>query len=393
MADLAGRLEFLSPRDLLLLLGNRRSTGVLTLRQNEREKHLYIRDSAVVRASSQDPREYLGQILIHWGHLEDDAFHRAYDLHKAEGVPLADILVREKLVPEPIVLSAQERKIVETALDIYTWREGEFRFTIDSGLEREEGNKVFVPLGEVVRRGEERVREWRKIRADLPGGDVRLVLAGEGAPEAEPNTLDARIFRFLQQPKTVDELVLELHALEFLIYQRLWHLLRQGKILREDGVRTHAAAPAEPQPPVERREEAPQPAPKAEPAKEDGSPAELLAGARAAMEEGRLAEAVDLATRAVERSTTNEAVAFLRRAEKELVAQLRQKLLAQKTKPRVLLDRAQIRAMPLRPPERFLLGRMDGTRELASLLKVAPLREVDSLRLVQRLTDEGLIRY
>jgi hypothetical protein len=48
--------------------------------------------------------------------------------------------------------------------------------------------------------------------------------------------------------------------------------------------------------------------------------------------------------------------------------------------------------MQLSAPERYLLSRADGTRDLASIVQVSPLHELEALKLFQRLLDQGLVK-
>ena len=43
------------------------------------------------------------------------------------------------------------------------------------------------------------------------------------------------------------------------------------------------------------------------------------------------------------------------------------------------------------PEEKFLIGRINGVWDVASLVKISPLKEVDTLAVVKKLLDRGLI--
>lgn len=118
-----------------------------------------------------------------------------------------------------------------------------------------------------------------------------------------------------------------------------------------------------------------------------------LAAAKQALAAGDAGGAVELLERAAEKGRTPELVALLRTAEERLLVRLRAELLQGEPKPHLVVDREAVRRLPLTPPERYLLLRMDGKRPLEALLQVAPARQVDALRFIRRVLDEGLIRY
>lgn len=96
---------------------------------------------------------------------------------------------------------------------------------------------------------------------------------------------------------------------------------------------------------------------------------------------------------AAEKVPVADARALRKTAEERLLTRLRAELLQNHLKPVLSVERAAVREMPLSPPERYLLYRMDGIREIEDLLHVCPLRQVDALRLMKRLRGEGVLRY
>ncbi|HEY0838736.1 MAG TPA: hypothetical protein VGD74_00980, partial [Vulgatibacter sp.] len=117
-----------------------------------------------------------------------------------------------------------------------------------------------------------------------------------------------------------------------------------------------------------------------------------LEAARKALRAGAIEEAVEAARKALGVDASPEAVATLREAEAVLLEKLRAALVATPTKPRAAVELSKLRELPISPPARYLLTRMNGERELASILRVAPMREIDALEIVQRMMRDGWIR-
>ena len=72
MPQLHGHLGFMPCRDLFLYLGNRKMSGRLDVRRGGVRKSLSVEEGAATSAASNDPREYLGQVLINAGHLSEE---------------------------------------------------------------------------------------------------------------------------------------------------------------------------------------------------------------------------------------------------------------------------------------------------------------------------------
>jgi hypothetical protein len=48
--------------------------------------------------------------------------------------------------------------------------------------------------------------------------------------------------------------------------------------------------------------------------------------------------------------------------------------------------------MPLSARERYLLSRVDGTKDVASIIELSPFHELDALKLLNRFVDSGLVK-
>ncbi len=373
-------------RDLFRYLGNRRLSGTLTASRGGVEKKVVVHEGAAVSAASTDPREYLGQILINAGHLTEEQFRRAYQTQLETKVPLGQILSMIGLVPEEVVRKALSLKVRETALDLCDWRSGEFAFashapTLQGGIPHQ------VPLLELCQESESRSRAWVAIRRLLPTGEMFVEPVPGAAHTYVKGSAEARLLATIGGGRTIDEILGELHATEYSVYQRLYAMVQEGvlRAVRDlestrvpQGTQVEAWFPEE------------TPAPAREPPQ---SFAQLLERAHAALAEGSYAEAVELAARSLDRGANPAASELLQVAEGKLLLQLRAELLEKPRVPSLSVDKAQIKAMPLNPPARYLLSRMDGERELGSVVRISPLREVDALRLVKRFACDGLIRF
>ena len=59
-------------KDLIVYLANRLATGVLSLEREGTRKQVHLEDGRIVNASSNLPREYLGQFLINMGQITEE---------------------------------------------------------------------------------------------------------------------------------------------------------------------------------------------------------------------------------------------------------------------------------------------------------------------------------
>lgn len=372
MRGLSGDLATMPLKDLLVYLGNRKATGTLRFTRGQHEKEVQLREGEIVSASSNDPREYLGQFLINMGQLTEEQFHQAYQAQKESRILLGKILVMNGAVTEKALLSALSLKLRETLLSVVTWPEGEFHFDRERVPDASQKVELAIELLEVHREAEFRETAWSAIKAAFPSERARLEIDPTRSFEAPPpGSLDQRILELVSQGQRIEELILSLHATDFFVYQRLYALQRLGVI------RTVELEPGD------------EPLVGEQVMGDEASVVEILQHAERFLAEGAYAEAEALAQQAHAMAPSAQTEALLQAAGDGLAQGLRGML--NHGIPRLLVPPSKLKGLPLSAQERYLLSRVDGERTLASIISASPLHEDQALRLFKRFMDSGLI--
>jgi len=360
--------------DLLLYLGNRRATGYLVIEREGLNKKIELQDGSVINASSNQPREYLGQILINLGHLTEDQFTKAFETQKQTRVFLGKILAMIGLVSQEVVLDALNLKFRETVLEALHWPDGVFAFDPTPLRPSIDGLSIQIDLIDIHREGEFREAAWQAIRAVFPHGQIHLELLESELPSPpKPETIEARLISLIREGATIDEMALALHATDFFLYQRLYALHRLGAI------RTHLeppkVAPAQVQP-IAANQTAPQ----------------LIRQAQMWMEAGNLGGAEVLARKAHEMFHTPETWQLLQSSEAALTHQLRKELMEGNQVPALTIHSSKLKTLDLTATDKYLLSRIDGVREVTAIVRVSPLQELEALKSFQRFVVSGLVK-
>ncbi|MBZ4416428.1 DUF4388 domain-containing protein [Myxococcus sp. RHSTA-1-4] len=380
MRGLSGDFSTMPLKDLVVYLGNRRATGALKVERGDVRKQLELRDGHVVSASSNQPREFFGQFLINMGHLTEDQLEKAFGTQAKTRVFLGKILVTTGLVPEATVRSTLSHKFREMLLDAFHWSEGQFVFEASDSAPEVAGLDVSVDLLDIHREGEFRETAWQAIRAVFPSGGVRLSVDERKLPERKPGSMDERIVQLIKDGLSIDGIALALHATDFFLYQRLYALYRL------DAVKVSEAAP-EPETAVVVEEE-----------KDTGvigsesSSDEVLQAARLFLDAGNARDAEALARRAHEMSASPQTTELLKEAQSRLLVELRRELTEPPRVPTLLVAPAHLKTLQLSAPERYLLSRIDGRRDVAAIVQVSPLQELDALKFFQGFLDRDLVK-
>src|SRR5437773_10353847 len=146
MKGLYGDFSTMPLKDLVVYLANRQATGVLNLEQGPIRKQIVIVDGQIINASSNEPREYLGQFLINLGQITEEQFHRAYETQRETRVFLGRILVMIGAVTEDQVTNAIGLKTRESVLEAFQWEVGTFAFESEKTPDLPPGIELHVPL-------------------------------------------------------------------------------------------------------------------------------------------------------------------------------------------------------------------------------------------------------
>jgi hypothetical protein len=368
MRGLMGSFGVLPLGDLVELLARRKVQGTVTCERGTVRKTIQLRDGTAVGAASNDPREFLGQFLVNFGHITEEQLTQAFRVQEETKVRLGRVLVQVGLVARETLRDVLAIKIRETLLDVFLWDSGVFSFD-DDAPPRPDDDDPSLPLGDIAREAEFRATAWSAFRGEFPSGAAALEVDERKVPPSlGPQTIDGRMLALARDGRTIDEIGLALHATEFHLYQRLYALARQG-ILRASAAAVTAAAAAE-----------------------TVAAADLVDRARGLLADGRAGDAELVASKAVELAPGSGAArSLLSEVERVLAATLRSALVDPPRTPRLRVPTQEIGGLRLAPAEKYLLSRCDGRRDVRALLAIAPMREIDVLKALRRFADAELV--
>ncbi len=363
MAQLQGSLSVMPLADLVVWLGNRRMTGRLEVRNRRVEKAFDLSEGTVIRAASNDPREYFGQFLVHLGLLTEDQLLRAFQTQSETKVLLGRILVMIGIVPEEQVIQTLRVKLSESLLDMFRWNEGEFTFDDGPPQEARPQIEVQVPLLDIHREGQARQQMWESYQSLFPDARWVLTVQEDRVPEgAGPDTLDGRILALARHGLSIEAITLDLHATDYQVATRLLHLHQVGAIAPREP--SHTLLPL-------RADDA----------------VSHLARAHRALKDERYSDALRyLDELGPEHAQTPE------------VSELRQQLQARATAgldrsavPRLVADPTSERLRRLSAKQRYVLARIDGMRDVDAIIQVSPMHDEEALEILQQFHAERLI--
>jgi hypothetical protein len=228
MATVGGDIDLMPVADAAVWAASRRLTGTLTVRRRGIEAYFTLREGLCVQASSSDPREYLGQHLINFNHIDEEQLQRAFDTQKETKVPLGRVLVMvEAITPQQLqrVLTFKTR---EGLLEVLCWTEGQWRLSLDVDADTELDCEQAIDLREVASEAAARQHMWGEIRRVFPSDATRVEVLIDPATVQSP--FDRRLIQLMSTGRSVGEAALELRAMDFQTYARLYDLASRNLV-------------------------------------------------------------------------------------------------------------------------------------------------------------------
>jgi hypothetical protein len=229
MASIAGDIELMPCTDIVAWLANRRRTATLTVRRRDVECRFLVREGVCTQASSTDPREFLGQHLINFGYIDEEQLQRAFDTQKETRVPLGRVLVMVEALSQDQLQRVLTFKTREGLLEALCWTDGQWKLVPQVDDDRELDCLRPVDLREVCSEAAARQQMWGEIRRVFPSDATRCDVVD--AALRPSSAFDGRLLALMAAGKTVGEAALELRAMDFQTYARLYDLANR-KLLR-----------------------------------------------------------------------------------------------------------------------------------------------------------------
>ncbi len=378
---ITGNLETMQLAELLQWLSQSKKTGTLVIDDDRVEKRIYFRDGRIVSSSSTDPREYLGQFLVGRGLITEEELAGAIRMQESSGKMLGKILVSIGTIEEKEVHRLLQVKAEEAIFDVFSWPEGRFEF-LDGELPQNEMIPISLDVTGLVLEGARRVDEWGRIRQVVPSLDAVPVTLVE-APEEQGklSAAERRVVAEIDDRSTVEEVRRRAHATEFDACQALWKAV-QAKAVKVipapwEGRAPGSALGAD----RERRGPAGGGAITAQALLDAARPHLEAKQFEDALRHLRAARALDPYDREV------------KQAVEEAEAQVRAALEAAGVRPHAVPKLAksleELTASQLSRNEGFVLSRINGSYDIASITKISSLPELDALLAFWRLHRAG----
>jgi hypothetical protein len=370
---LTGSLHTMSVPDLLQFLAVGRKTGLLKISHGKVFKGIYFENGIIVGSSTNDPTEYLGQVLMHYGKIDESQLQWAMETQRKSGKRLGQIFVANDILTEAEVVQVLEIRTLDIIYDLFIWKQGHFEFLVEDPLPAD-FTRVHVEPNRVIMEGIYRADELARYRTLIPSDRTIMELGAGWTSSLGIGKATRQLLYFLEKRMSVAEICYNMHASPFEVYAQLYDLVQKGL--------AHVAGELPEVPdPVSQMPELPD------------NPSDLLALAINDLNHNEAEKALSIIHTILRREPKNVAAQdLLVEAEKKFIEQVYDEI-SPSGVPMLVVSAEELSKKEIGPQEGFVLSRINGVWDIQSILSICPFREADSLQMIKKLWDSGIIGF
>lgn len=347
-----------------------RKTGAIVLERKGIVKKIFLEDGLLVAGSSNDPKEYLGQVLLCFGWISEQELKEAFQMQKARKQLLGKLLVDSYGVKAENIEKALRIKIEETVYDIFLWEEGKFIYSDGiAQITKHDRLDSAITIDHVLLEGARRVDEWKEFKKEFPNDEVIFGKnpAVKGLGEFADNLIFQKIYAAIDGKRSIRRVLLETRAPEYRGVEAFAKLYWNKTILPLKKSVERAEAPS-------------------------AKPDSLLQEAIQQFKTNDFENSYRLIDEFVLNDPSHEEGQTLFKVVREAYLAKLYELIPPESVPEICIDLSELNEKIFTSLEGFLASRINGHWDIKSLIMISPLPDLESLKILKRFLDEGVIR-
>jgi hypothetical protein len=227
-----GDLEDSSVPELLRSLLASRETGILTFRDGDITKSIYMDAGRVVYAASTNVDERLGESLLMRGRITARQYLEASRLIRP-GRRLGAILVELDALEPDELIPAVETQVKDILMDLFTWTHGSYELVMKD-MDAESVIVLNISTENLILEGIRRLRSWSQVLRGI--GHIDTVLFPTGQTDAlykiELTPEEQEVLAQVNGRATVEQICDVSYLSNFETCRALWALQVLGVVRR-----------------------------------------------------------------------------------------------------------------------------------------------------------------
>ncbi len=365
---IAGNLNTMILPDLLQVLSIGKRTGTLRLNTGEVEKSIFFKAGTIVSASSNDPKEYLGHFLVSHGLIDEVQLERAVRRQASAPQLLGMILVEQGAISADDLYQMLRLKAEQTIFELFFWTEGDFSF-LDDQLPEYEIVPISLDVQELLMEGMQRVDEWDQIRELIPSDQAVPVAVTDLLDNPKLGDRDRLVLGLVDDRRSIEEIGLHARTSEYFVSRVLYRSALKGKIkVVRPRIVTVGGSP------------------------QATSGSALMISADRHLKNGELVLAYRHIKAAQSLEPSNpELMLKVKAVAASILTAITNDGVSNDAIPRLVVQLKELTKHDLSPQEGFIASRVNGTSDVAAIVKISPLPEIEAVLVFWKLYLAGYL--
>jgi len=168
-----GKLSKIGIEKILMWAEKGKKTGAFVFSRKEEKKYVYVKNGEIQTASSNNPKERLGRIMLRQEMISPKDIEKIQEFQRKEKVKFGKAVLQLKMGTNKDLRIALNKQTEEILINLFDWIDGEFLFYLNKVPPVDISNAEHS-LDELICIGMERKNSWKELRKTLPRQDMIL---------------------------------------------------------------------------------------------------------------------------------------------------------------------------------------------------------------------------
>jgi hypothetical protein len=227
-----GDLKSINLPSVLQLIAQERLTGSFKVKTKTEVVAVGFSEGQVIGAYFErgERVESLETYLVKSGVIKKNLFDMVEEIHRETKRPIMNILLEDKYITLEEVERIIKFKIQEVLDEIFSWKEGEFKFEQGQVMYPHSMIKIRLSAESLILEAARRFDEWPRITNIITSADLVYKKVERPDLKLEPSEGEARILSLIDGHRSVGDVAAISGLGKFHTYSCIYHLLSVGQI-------------------------------------------------------------------------------------------------------------------------------------------------------------------
>jgi hypothetical protein len=239
---LTGNLETFNLNSIFQLLSDDQKTGVLKVRNQDKEIRIYIKDGEIIYATGSQKRDRLGQFLKNNDLISQKQLLASLKKANTEKKALGKILIEQGILSSQKLKEIIQQQIEFLIFNLFLWDQGEFEYN-DSALNLKGMIVAKINVVGLLLEASRRIDEISILKKHIPSDMLVYRITGKVSDKdgVTLKSAELRILGLLDGQRSLRQVIRKGGFDEYSAYKSVYSLLSCGLI---ESVETKSKAPA-----------------------------------------------------------------------------------------------------------------------------------------------------